>query len=39
MGIHVINKGAIEHEIMFGRKVKLHEGSPHGYNASLFPVP
>lgn len=32
VGLHIVNAGAIEHEIMLGRKV---EGS-HGYHESLF---
>jgi uncharacterized cupredoxin-like copper-binding protein len=32
VGIHIVNAGAIEHEIMFGRKVEMG----HGYQESLF---
>lgn len=34
VGIHIVNKGMMEHEIMFGRE--RHEGEDHGYVASLF---
>lgn len=36
VGIHIVNKGQIEHEIMFGRKTTGHEGEDHGYGVSLF---
>lgn len=36
VGIHIVNKGAIEHELMFGREVEIHEGAPHGYKTNLF---
>lgn len=36
VGIHIVNKGVVEHEIMFGREVEYHEGYPHGYQHALF---
>ena len=36
VGIHIVNKGAIEHEIMFGRELTHEAGMPHGYAASLL---
>lgn len=34
VGINIVNKGMIEHEIMFGRELK--HGEDHGYAVSLF---
>lgn len=36
VGIHIVNKGAVEHEIIFGREVKQEEGRSDGYQKSLF---
>jgi uncharacterized cupredoxin-like copper-binding protein len=36
VGIHLANKGIVEHEILFGRDVESKEGRPDGYKVSLF---
>jgi len=36
VGIHIVNKGAIEHEIMFGRKLVQEANVPDGYTVSLM---
>lgn len=34
--LHLINKGTLEHEIMFGRDVVKEDGRPNGYAVDLF---
>lgn len=36
VGIYIVNKGVLEHEIMFGREMEMEEGKAHGYHHSLF---
>lgn len=36
VGIHVLNVGVIEHELLFGREVQTVEDAPDGYFQSLF---
>ena len=34
--LNLVNKGALEHEIMFGRDVKLMDNRPNGYMVDMF---
>jgi plastocyanin len=34
--LHLMNSGALEHEIMFGRDVMMMEGRPNGYMVDMF---
>lgn len=34
--INVINQGALEHELMFGREVKMMDNKPEGYQHDMF---
>jgi len=34
--IHLINKGALDHEFMLGRDVMMMDGNPGGFNQNLF---
>lgn len=34
--LKLVNKGALEHEIMFGRDVMMEEGRPSGYQTDMF---
>lgn len=37
VGIHIVNKGPDkEHEMMFGRTLKMEDGKAHGYKTNLF---
>ena len=34
--LHLINAGALDHEIMFGREVITEDGAPGGYHVDMF---
>jgi len=34
--LHLVNVGALGHEIMFGREVEYEDGQPHGYMTDMF---
>lgn len=34
--INLVNKGALEHEIMFGRDVRMTDNRPNGYQHDMF---
>lgn len=34
--IHLVNQGALEHELMFGRQVKYDGNRPTGYEVDMF---
>jgi uncharacterized cupredoxin-like copper-binding protein len=34
--LHLVNVGALGHEIMFGREVEMEDGQPHGYHMDMF---
>lgn len=34
--IHLVNVGALGHEIMFGRDVEMEDGQPYGYMTDMF---
>ncbi len=34
--LHLVNKGVLEHEVMFGREVQSKDGHPNGYHVDLF---
>jgi uncharacterized cupredoxin-like copper-binding protein len=36
VGIHIVNRDEIEHEVLFGRDVAYKEGLPDGYTVPLF---
>jgi len=36
--IHLVNTGALGHEIMFGRNVEMEDGQPHSYETDMFMV-
>lgn len=34
--LNLVNKGSLEHEIMFGREVMMMDGHPNGYQHDMF---
>lgn len=34
--LHLVNVGALDHEIMFGREVEYEDGQPNGYESDMF---
>ncbi|MDA1330094.1 MAG: hypothetical protein O3B43_03385 [Chloroflexi bacterium] len=34
--MHLVNQGVLEHELMIGRKVSMHDGVPAGYQTDFF---
>lgn len=34
--LHLINVGALSHEIMFWREVEMEDGQPNGYHMDMF---
>ena len=34
--LHLVNVGALDHEIMFGREVEYEDGQPHEYMTDMF---